>query len=762
MKEKKYIFIIGYCCIMVLAMLGCNDNSRVSYNGNSTKIYLNDTVEIAVYTPSMFRFRISTLDSIKFPDQYDIPFLNGHLHAWEKVKCKFSETGQSWRVKTGRIVLNVSKTDLSWEISDLNGKKIYPSDGPIYGMFRDGYSVFDNASAFNEPNLNSRFTHWFYNPETGSYTDIFLEDNLIEDKYFIYGPDYPSLFKQFNDLAGPEPLLPRKGYGFFQTQHLPCDANQEDFMEVAHEFRRRDIPCDNLIIDFGWGDACDGNKEVVWGSRMDWSSNYLHPLSPKEMVDSLKKMNYSTMLIHHSAPNHPGRFNHGWTETLVEENLWWKKYKEKLDLGIAGTWQDTRRNNITDAEIWNGTQKYIGNDRRVMFMGCRRMQETNPWGGELTQLPVNAMIGSRRYPFHWVGDSDFTWSEMKWQINAITNTHGSMKGISYLTWDVYGKTPLIQARMNQFVDFLGVSRSHNLKPWSISNNINLWKSRIVIERDLKTTDNTGNAERVAVDGEFTAEKSIRRHRKLRYRLLPYIYSLAYENYLTGMPMCRPMMVQYPNDPACNENQWPYQYMFGKSILVAPVFHELKTHPIYLPKGQDWIDYWTKEKFEGDQVIQYNTTNCEQLPLLVAEGSILVYGKERNWIMPGEQEDTLWLEIYPGKAGNTEVYEDDGQSIRYQQGEYAKTIVSQTSGKDGGLLVSITGAEGNFDGKLARRAWKIRVLDPANKFTQATVNGEKRTWENVSAIDVTGLANESVFKEISLNLELDKATTITFN
>jgi alpha-glucosidase (family GH31 glycosyl hydrolase) len=710
----------------------------------------------------MFRFRLSKLDSLKFPDKYEISFLNGHFDPWEKVNCNFSENEEVARIETDKIVINIDKNNLDWIIKDKDGSQIYPSDGEVFGMFKDGYTVFDNASAFEETNLNSRYTHWFYNPSTGSYTDIFLEDDLIKDNYFIYGPDYKSLFLQFNQLVGPEPILPRKGYGFFQTQHLPCDANQDEFMEVAHEFRRRDIPCDNLIIDFGWGDACDGDKEVVWGSRMDWSSNYLYPLSPKEMIDSLLGMNYNTMLIHHNAPDHPNRVNHGWTETLVEESLWWKKYKEKLDLGIAGTWQDTRRNNITDAEIWNGTQKYIGANRRVMFMGCRRMQETNPWGGEYTQLPVNAMIGSRRYPFHWVGDSDFTWSEMKWQINAITNTHGSMKGMSYLTWDVYGKTPLIQARMNQFVDFLGVSRSHNLKPWSVSSDIDSWKSRIVIERDLKTTDNTSNADRIAVDGEFTAEKSIRRHRKLRYRLLPYIYSLAYENYLTGMPICRPMMVQYQDDLACCDNQWPYQYMFGNSLLVAPVYHELNSHSVYLPKGQNWIDYWTKETFEGDQVIQYNTTNCEQLPLLVAEGSILVYGKERNWIIPNEQEDTLWIEIYPGKDGHTDIYEDDGYSIRYQQGEYSKTTISHKMGSNGELIVAISEANGNYQGKQSNRIWKVRVMDEADKYTSATCNGKIYEWQNASDLEVTGLANESLFKEISLDLRRDKNVTLVFN
>ncbi|WP_222982436.1 TIM-barrel domain-containing protein [Flagellimonas meishanensis] len=751
--------------IIIVLFVACSTNptkKHVVYDGYATKIYFADSIEVSFYGPTMFRFRTSALDSLKFPKKYELPFLIGHLEPWEKVDCSFEENQENYQIQTSKIKLIIDKNTLDWTIFDIDSKKIYPSEGPVYGMFKDGYSKFDNASAFNEYNLNSRYSHWFYNQETKSYTDTFVKDSLIKDAYFIYGSDYPSIFKQFNDLVGPEPLLPKKGYGFFQTQHLSCSGNQDDFMQVAHLFREKDIPCDNLILDFGWGDACIGDKEITWGSSLDWSENYIHPLSAGQMIDSLKNMDLDLMLIHHNAPNHPNRINHGWTETLFDEEVWWKRYKEKLDMGIMGTWQDTRRNNITDAEIWNGTQDYIGENKRVLFMGCRRMQETNPWDDGPTQLPVNAMIGQRRYPFRWVGDSDFTWSEMKWQINAITNTHGSMKGISHLTWDVYGKTPLIQARMNQFVDFLGVSRSHNLKPWSVSSDINQWKERIVIERSLVKSDNQENAERMAMDGEYTAENSIRRHRKLRYRLLPYIYSLAHENYLEGMPMCRPMLLQYPYDEQCNANQWPYQYMFGPSLLVAPVYHPGQVHEIYLPEGQSWYDYWSKQKFEGGQVIQYDSSDPDKLPLFVPEGATLYYGKERNWIEPGEQDETLWVEIYPGQNGETTIYEDDAQSIAYQKRAFSKTRIHwKMEQKTSVLKVNIDGAVGDFKNKLSKRTWKIRILDAKNRFSSATLDGNSLPFETPSIIDKTLLADNSGFKEITLSATLDKDIEITF-
>ncbi len=745
--------------------MSCNsakEKNNIIYNGYATKVYITDSIEISLYSPTMFRFRTSKLDTLRFSDTFEIPFLNGHFNAWEEVECSYEETSESYEIETSQMKLVVNKKNLDWQIYDEKANQIYPSTGPVYGMFKDGYTRFDNASAFNEINLNSRYSHWFYNKETKNYTDNYIEKDLIFDDYFIYGPNYQSLFKQFNQLIGPEPLLPRKAYGFFQTQHLSCSGNQEDFMQVAQKFRDKDIPCDNLILDFGWGDGCIGDKEIVWGSSMEWSQNYTHPLSPKKMIDSLKNMNYGMMLIHHNAPNHPNRVNHGWTETLFDEKTWWTNYKQELDLGIAGTWQDTRRNNITDAEIWNGTQDYIGNDNRVLFLGCRRMQETNPWGGEYTQLPVNAMIGQRRYPFRWVGDSDFTWSEMKWQINAITNTFGAMRGLSYLTWDVYGKTPLIQARMNQFVDFIGVSRSHNLKPWSVSADIEQWKERIVIERSLVKSETQKNVERTAKKNEYTAEKSIRRHRKLRYILLPYIYSLGYENYLEAMPMTRPMLLQFPEDKSCNRNQWPYQYMFGESFLVAPVYHDSKMHEIYLPEGQKWYDFWSKSEYDGGQVLEYDTSDVDKLPLFVPEGAIISYGKERNWIIPEEQEETIWLEVFPGKSGKASIYEDDGQSINYQKGKYSKTQIEQHKNKNNQLVITIGAAIGNFQNKLTNRTWKIRVLDVSNEYDSVNFNGQILDFEKVSLIDFSKLADESLFKEITIDLPLNETSTIIFD
>ncbi len=109
-------------------------------------------------------------------------------------------------------------------------------------MFKDGYTFFDNASALNEANKNSRFAHWFYNHTTQRYTDIYLEEDALEDLYFIYGPSYEAIYAQYNTLVGAEPLLPRKGYGFFKPNTSPAMEPSNNCWTWRNSFAQRTFP----------------------------------------------------------------------------------------------------------------------------------------------------------------------------------------------------------------------------------------------------------------------------------------------------------------------------------------------------------------------------------------------------------------------------------------------------------------------------------------------------------------------------------------
>ncbi|MBL7111608.1 MAG: DUF5110 domain-containing protein [Bacteroidales bacterium] len=739
--------------IMLTSPCSAHDSGELDLAGYCTKVNLGENVEISLYTPTMFRVRVSALEGEKFPPAYEIPFVIGKLENWEPVDFKHWEDEEYYYIETGVLRILMAREDQTWTVWSKGGdKKIYPSKGRIYGMFRDGYTVFDNASAFSERNNNNRYSHWFYNPETGRYVDTYLHEDLISDRYFIYGPGYPSLFSQLNALTGPEPLLPLKGYGFFQTQHMGCNGSQEQLIELARDLREHDIPCDNLIIDFEWGDGCPGQKEKFWG-QLEWSPEYKHPLTPGQMIDKLNSMHFNVMLIHHSAPDFPNRDINTprrireWTSKVYPEDLWWKEFYKKLDMGVTGTWQDTRQNDITDGVIWTGTQNYIGPENRVYFLGCRKMMDLNPFELERDNtIPANNMIGTRRYPFRWPGDVHNTYRELKWQINAITNTHGSMKGVSYITADCFGKDWKVQARWNQFVDFNSVSRSHTNKPWQkIMNFHELAKIMDFTPGGVKVASEEKQKARQAFDELTeeqkellpTAENSIRKHRKVRYSMLPYIYSTAYVNYLTGLPICRPMLLAFPEDLHVNRDQWPYQYMFGENLLVAPVYADLNSMEIYLPEGHQWIDYWDKTVFAGGQVIDYNTSDVEKLPLFIRSGAIIPMRKEQNWIETGEVWDPLTLDIYPAESSSFTLYEDDGRSIYYQDGQYAKTKIEYTCDTSQ-ITIKLKKSVGEYKGKPEDRRYLIRLNMVTSQPKTASLNGR----EMPEADDLSPLENRS--------------------
>ncbi|MBT5187190.1 MAG: DUF5110 domain-containing protein [Kordiimonadaceae bacterium] len=698
-----------------------SDDKNLDLENYCTAVSVFDDTQVCLFNSTMFRVRTSTLEGEKFPAKYMIPFAVGKIENWDKVEYQKTDKDDLITISTDKISIQFKKDGKSWSVwNKADETKIHPSQGVVHGLFKNGYSLFDSASAFNETNINSRYAHNFYNPETKNYTDVYLPEDKIFDQYFIFGPDYPALFNQVNELVGPEPLLPKKSYGFFQTQHLACDGTQAKMMEVAKQLRERGIPTDTLILDFEWGDGCDNGEEIVWGTKTDWAEEYKTPLSPTDMIKQLKDMHYDVMVIRHNAPGFKNRPPQGWTEAVIEEDKWWDAYFERMKEGITGTWQDTRQNDITDSIIWNGTQEYLGDQKRTLFMGARKMMSVNPWDYRFSTVPVNQIIGSRRYPFDWTGDATFSWNELKFQIEAITNSHGSMKAINYISTDSVGATWQIQARWNQFTDFTTISRSHHRKPWNGSFDTKNF------ENTIKITDraNVTMKEEVEVieDSDQTAEDSIRIHRKIRYQMLPYIYSHSIENYLTGMPMLRPMILAYPDDYFNNANNWPYQYMFGSEILVAPVYGDFNTMEIYLPKGSDWIDYWNHDVYPGEGVITYDTGDINKLPLFIKAGAIIPNRQDMNWI-DTEVKDQITFDIFPAKTSSFDYLEDDNVTLAYQNQMIAKTTLNVSTDDAGTITIDISPISGSFNGMPESRDYGFKINLVYDKPKSIRLNGK---------------------------------------
>lgn len=766
--RKKAVLLAMGCLVCLLMMSEGASASAAEY---ATKIRVGDDVEVSLYTATMFRVRLSKLPGEKFPAKYEIPFVMGKTEAWGEVAYKRKREDGNEVIDTAKLRIKIARDTNTWSVWTLDGKtRIYPSDGPIYGMFRDGYAVFDSASALWEPTAYSRYSHWFYSPETKRYVDTYLADDLVLDQFFIYGPDYPALFAQLKELVGPEPLLPRKAYGFFQTQHLGCKGSQPQLMEVARQLRERHLPADTLIVDYEWGDGCPGGDEddKYWG-QLDWSPAYRSPLSPREMVAQLHEMHFDVMLIHHSVPDYPHRAesvkrdpSREWTSHAYDPDLWWSKLREQFAIGIDGTWQDTRKNDVTDSVIWKGIQDLNGQGRRVLFMGNRNMVEVDPWGMERDdRVPQSSLLASRRYPFRWTGDAHTTWSELQWHIDAITNTYGPMSGVDYITADAYAADWKQQARWNQFLAFTPVVRSHTMKPWDRKLQVQ-WLTSIMAfgeKRNREATDKPASPE-VAPKDAPTAENSIRETLRLRYRLLPYIYSLAYEQYRTGFPMARPMVLAFPGDPNVKFNRERYEYMFGDAFLVAPVWADLNSMDVYLPKNHDWVDYWTKKVYAGGQTISYETTDVNRFPLFVKTGSIIPMGPELEWIDASRPSDPLTIDVYPGNAAAaTELYEDDGISMGYQNGESATTSIEAIPA-DGSQTVAIHACHGRYSGQPTQRKYIVRVNGVAHHPEQVLRDGHPME-EGAAQPNVASWSYDQADQTVQVSFEksADAETTV---
>ena len=738
--------------LLALVMVCAGTAFSQSPGPYATKIFLGTEAELSLYSSSMFRLRVSHLGGEKFPAKYEIPFVIGRTESWPKVEYRQWSEGDTDFVETSEIQIRVTQRDHSFTVWNPGGKaQIYPSDGPTYGIFRDGYTQFDSASALGQRTDYSRFSHWFYNSVTRRYVDTFLADDLIYDQFFLYGPSYEKLFHQINDLVGPAPMLPKKAYGFFQTQHLGCKGDQKQFMEVAEQLRKRHIPADTLVLDYEWGDGCPGGDQddKYWG-QFEWAQEYQSPLSPKNMIGNLRAMHFDVMLIHHNAPNFPHRAEaierdrkREWTARVYDENEWWTKMRAQLDLGVRGTWQDTRKNDVTDSIIWNGLQDYYGDKQRVLFLGNRNMVEVDPW--ELARddrWPSNSLLASRRYPFRWTGDAHMTWSELQWEIEAITNTHGAMAGVSYITADAYGADWKQQARWNQFLAFAPIARSHTMKPWEPSLKADALARIMAFGENKDSASASSSTATANMDGatdpsqpQPTAENSIRKNLALRYRLLPYVYSESYRHYKTGFPIVRPMVLAFPEDQHVKFNRWPYQYMLGPSFLVAPVWADLKTMEIYLPEGTTWIDYSNHREYAGGQTITYDTSDTTLLPLFVRAGSIIPMRRDAEWI-DTSADDVLTLDIYPARQVSPfELYEDDGASTLYQAGQSSTTPLSAQLKENGDVTVTVGPTSGNYPGKPENRTYLLDVNAIANPPIQVA-RGEKpiKQKDNFASLD----------------------------
>lgn len=528
----------------------------------------------------------------------------------------------------------------------------------------------------------------------GSY--LYTEADYEMDFYFMNGTTMDGVVAQYRMLTGKAALLPKWAFGYLQSQERY--ETQEEILETAGRYREVGIGLDGIVLD--WCSWEDGK----WGQKSFDKKRFP---DPGRMIRSLHEENLHFMLsiwpnMDENTENYaefkekglllPGVNIYDPLRSAGRE-LYWEQVRRGLACyGVDAWWCD---NSEPFTPEWNHRERPEPSRMYEEYFATSSLhlpaEMTDAFGlyharsisdgqralGEkrVFNLTRSGTTGQQRYgTVLWSGDIAATWETLRRQIAA--GTHFCASGLPYWTLDIgaffvkegdlwywkgdYPRTSEdlgyreLFVRWYQWGAFLPVFRGHGTD----------------CRRELW---NFANAEEPFYDALLQANR-------LRYELLPYIYSLAGLSWLEDCSIMRHLAFGFPEDRVTWEVR--DQYLFGEGLMVCPVTEpsyydrgsarisdKPHTRPVYLPEGCGWYDYWTEEKYEGGQWIQADAP-LMRIPLFVKEGTVLPMAEAARSVR--EQKKELTVKVYPGRDGEFVLYEDAGDGFGYEDGEYCLT------------------------------------------------------------------------------------------
>lgn len=508
------------------------------------------------------------------------------------------------------------------------------------------------------------------------------------DYYFFYGPELNRVIADYRQLTGEAPLFPKWAYGYWQCRERY--HSQQEILDTAAEFRKRNIPVDALVQDWQyWG-------KYGW-SAMKFDEDY-YP-QPKQMLDQLhsedlhmlisiwsrfgedtdvyKRMSAQNLLI----PGTP------WTDFFnpkAQTTFWSELNKGIFQDGMDGWWMDASE---PEFDVLKGKQTFLGSGESVrnayplyvtkaIYQGQRATTDRK----RVVILTRSAFAGQQRNAAaSWSGDITGDWITLRRQISAGLSF--SMSGMPYWTTDIGGffrpddqytsdKYHEILIRWFQYGSFCPVFRVHGYK-----SNAELWNY-----------------------GPET-EKVLTQYDELRYRLLPYIYSAAWGVTDRGETLMRSLPLEFPFDSGARSVA--DQFLFGPSLLINPVTIEGATQRmLYLPVGIEWVDFWTGKRSGGGQTITADAP-LDRIPIYARAGSIVPVGPRAE--SAAAKADPIELRIYPGANGDFNLYEDEGDNYDYEHGAHS---IIPIHWENSTKTLTIGDRDGSFSGMLEHRTFHI--------------------------------------------------------
>jgi len=508
------------------------------------------------------------------------------------------------------------------------------------------------------------------------------------DVFFVTSTDPAVLMGEYARLTG-YPELPALWTLGYQQSHRTL-ASRDEILAEAKTFREKKLPCDTMIY-LGTGFCPSG-----WNTNnTEFTFNRKVMPDPKAMFDALHRDHFKVVL-HVAYPTGIREMRGSMKDPCdpkvraeQQTSCYWEMHRPVLDMGVDGWWPD-------EGDALDAPSRLVRNRMYWDAMLLDRPHE-RPFA-----LNRNGQAGMQRYAaFLWSGDVNSEWATLRNHVPVAVNT--GLTGVPYWGTDIGGFIPTreftgeLYVRWFQFGAFCPLFRSHG----------RTWKLR------LPWGWNTGDPG--PVETNLTPDPSLlhdarvepicRQYLELRYRLLPYLYSVVREGTRTGLPVMRALWLHHPDDPAAVARG--DEYLWGRDILVAPVTEAGATsRKLYLPRGA-WFDWWTGARLDGGREISRDV-DLATMPLYVRAGAIIPTGPVRQYTSE-QVEGPLTITAYPGADGAFLHYEDAGNGFAYRQGEW---MGMEMAWADARRTLSIRLVRGSK--LLAKRDLEVKVAGAARR------------------------------------------------
>ncbi|AFC29423.1 alpha-glucosidase [Paenibacillus mucilaginosus 3016] len=509
----------------------------------------------------------------------------------------------------------------------------------------------------------------------------FCADGGELDLFFMYGPQIKDVVRYYTDLTG-KTILPTQyslGYMGSTMYYTELDRDSDKaILSFMDRCRAEGIPCDGFFMSSGYTTGEDGKRYVFnWNhDRFPDPQRFIEQMRSKgaALAPNIKPGMLLTHPLYRSFDEAGAYIRDESGEQSQTDRYWggqasfvdftnpkgrqlWKEHliASFIDLGVTAIWNDNNEYEINNPDAlcdYEGEKKHISALRPLLpnlmaHTAKEAIAEAAP--GTRPYLVSRAgFAGIQRYAQTWAGDNSTSWHSLKFNVPVILGM--GLSGVANQGCDIGG--------------FFGPAPEPELFVRWVQNGI--FQPRFSIHSC--NTDNTVTEPWMYPSCTPYVREAIR----LRYRLVPYFYSLLHEASVEGSPVMRPMVYEFQQDPATWEES--FDFMLGRSLLVANVLEKgAETRTVYLPEGCEWIDWHTRERYAGGQTIR-KPVAIHSIPMFIRSGAIIPLAPHLQNIHQDRVEE-LHLLIEPSENASFVLYEDDGVTNRYQNGDYLTTTIS---------------------------------------------------------------------------------------